>query len=146
MFSLLAVKKKTSSFCVLRGAEAPVILWYTKWLCASIKVAHFLAKGIQLWFVGLSFTALPVHSCLKAPQIVEVVGTVNLAAEHHQAGGGFPAARHEGGAARWGANGSLAGCESPKLPSCRWHALPLGTHTEMSMGTESCRCYLSSQP
>lgn len=48
MFNLLVVKEKTQ-FLSLVGAEVLIILWwYTEWLCALIKVAHFLAKEVQL--------------------------------------------------------------------------------------------------
>lgn len=95
---------------------------------------------------GIVFDSTAGSFLSEAPQIVEVAGAVNLAAEHCQAGGGCPAARHERGAAHWGVNRSLAGCESPTLPSCSWHVLPLGMHTEASRRTESCRCHLLSQP
>lgn len=69
MFNLLAVKEKTQ-FLSLVGAEVLIILWwYTEWLCALIKVAHFLAKEVQLWFVELPFTALLVHPLPKPPTL-----------------------------------------------------------------------------
>lgn len=73
------------------------MLWYTKRLCASIKVAHFPAQGIQLWFVGFAFFSTAGSFLPEASQIVEVVGSVDSGAEHHQAGGGCPAVQGEKG-------------------------------------------------
>jgi len=90
VFSLLAVKTKTPSFCALCGAEPPVMLRYTKWLCASAKGAHFSGQGNPAVVCGTAFHSTAGSFSSEGPPVVEVVGAVSLAAEHHQSGGGFP--------------------------------------------------------
>lgn len=72
-----------------------------EWLCALVKVAHFLAKEVQLWFVELPFTALLVHLLPKPPTLWSDARS-ELGCWAPSGWRGPPAGWQERGSALWG--------------------------------------------
>ena len=102
MFSLLVVKKKKKNqlLCLVWGRGSGHTVVHKVAVCIDYD-SSFSGQGNPAVVCGIVFrsTACSFHS--EALQTVEVVGAVNSAAEHHLAGGGSPAVRHESRAARW---------------------------------------------